>query len=279
MTLEHLLGIGQTAASGGNNPLVIGPEQLVLALGFVLVAGVISLVFQLGLTRSLLLGTLRTCVQLFAMGYALQFIFAIKMSLPILAVFCVMVAAAAHIVRGRVPERDVSFGLPVFVTMILSYMLVGITVTGVVIGAKPWWEPQYFLPIGGMIAGNSMNALAIALERLFTGLRKSRTEIEMKLSLGADYREASDAITKEAIRAGMIPSINSMMAVGLVSIPGMMTGQVLAGADPALACRYQIVVMLMLVASTALSSFAVVSIVRRMCFGRAHQLLLRPEND
>ncbi len=100
----------------------------------------------------------------------------------------------------------------------------------------------------------------------------------MMLCLGADYREASHHMVQSAVRAGMIPSINSMMAVGLVFIPGMMTGQILAGADPLLAIRYQIVVMVMMVGSTAIGSFMVVYLVRKRCFGPAYQLLLRPKN-
>lgn len=262
-----------------SGPIPIGPGQLSLTLIFVAVAGGVSLAYNLGLAKNLAIGTVRTFVQLFIMGYALKFIFALEMGLPVVAVFAGMVAAAAHIVRGRVAERDVAFGLPVFGTMVASYMLVATMVTGVIVGADPWWEPQYFLPIGGMVAGNSMNALAISLERLFSSLRARREEIEMKLSLGADYREASNEIMREAIRAGMIPSINALMGVGLVSIPGMMTGQIIAGADPAMACRYQIVVMLMIAAATSLSSFVVISVVRKMCFGEDHQLVLRKDRD
>lgn len=263
----------------GTEPIVIGPEQLGLTLIFVLVAGGISLAYNLGLHKSLAIGTVRTFAQLFLMGYALKYIFALQMGLPVVAVFAAMVAAAAHIVHGRVPERDVAFGLPVFGAMVATYMLVATTVTGLILGADPWWEPRYFLPIGGMVAGNSMNALSISLERLFSSLRARRAEVEMKLSLGANYREASNDIMREAIRAGMIPSINSLMGVGLVSIPGMMTGQIIAGADPALACRYQIVVMLMIAAATALSSFMVITIVRRMCFGDDYRLLLHKDRD
>ncbi len=263
----------------GAGPLPIGAGQLALTLVFILVAGGVSLAFRLGLGRTMALGTVRTFAQLFLMGYALKFIFALDMGLPVLAVFVAMIAAAAHIVRGRVPERDVAFGLPAFGAMAASYMLVATVVTGLIIGAEPWWKPQYFLPIGGMVAGNSMNALAISLERLFSGLRARRAEVEMLLSLGADSREASQDVVREAVRAGMIPSINSMMGVGLVSIPGMMTGQILAGADPSQACRYQIVIMLMLVASTAISSLVVITLVRRLCFGPAHELLLRVDRD
>ena len=96
----------------------------------------------------------------------------------------------------------------------------------------------------------------------------------MKLSLGANYREASEDVVRRAIKAGMIPSINSLMGVGIVFIPGMMTGQIVAGADPLAAVRYQIVVMLMLVAATTISTLMVVLLTRRRCFGEAQQLIL-----
>lgn len=127
-----------------------------------------------------------------------------------------------------------------------------------------------------MVIGNSMSALAISLERLFSQMRQERDLIEMKLSLGADYREASNEIFRTAVKAGMIPSINAMMGVGLVFLPGMMSGQILAGADPLLAIRYQIVVMFMLVGSTAISSIVVMLVIRRRCFGSGEELLLTP---
>jgi putative ABC transport system permease protein len=125
-----------------------------------------------------------------------------------------------------------------------------------------------------MIISNSMNAISISLDRLFSDLRKQRDEVELALCLGATYQEATGTILRETIRAGMIPSINSMMTVGLASIPGMMTGQILAGSDPVIAIKYQIIVMLMLVASTAIGSIIVVSVIRRRCFTKAHQLVL-----
>jgi putative ABC transport system permease protein len=119
-----------------------------------------------------------------------------------------------------------------------------------------------------------MNAIAIALERLLGELKQRRPEVEMMLCLGADYQEASHDMFGNAMRAGMIPSINAMMAVGVVFIPGMMTGQIIAGADPLLAIRYQIVVMLMLVGSTTIGTLIVLWLARRMCFGAGQQLIL-----
>jgi putative ABC transport system permease protein len=195
----------------------------------------------------------------------------------VLAVFALMTATAAHIVRSRVGERTVTFFKPTLVAMFVSYMAVTVVVTAVIVGARPWWTPQYFLPLGGMVIGNSMNALAIALERLFSGLRRRREEIEMMLSMGADAGEAGKKVVREAMKAGMIPSINSMMGVGIVFIPGMMTGQIVAGADPLVAVRYQIMVMLMLVASTAISTVVVVFLVRNRCFDAADRLVLPRE--
>ena len=125
-----------------------------------------------------------------------------------------------------------------------------------------------------MIVGNSMNAVTIALERLFSDLRKQRAQIELALCLGATYQEATAAILRDVVKAGMIPSINALMTVGLVSLPGMMTGQILAGSDPMTAIKYQIIVMLMIVAATAIGSVFVVHVVRRRCFTTAHQLAI-----
>ncbi|MDO9632395.1 MAG: ABC transporter permease, partial [Humidesulfovibrio sp.] len=110
---------------------------------------------------------------------------------------------------------------------------------------------------------------------LFSDLRARAAVVEMRLCLGADAAEASADVLRTAVRAGMIPSINSMMAVGLVSIPGMMTGQILGGSDPSQAIRYQIVVMLMIVGATALGSTLLTLIIRRRCFGPGDRPLLR----
>jgi putative ABC transport system permease protein len=253
----------------------IGPWQLVLCLGFVLLAGGVSLYHRLGLERDLLVGTVRTFAQLFLMGYVLTFVFEVRLVWVVLLLFTGMVAAAVHIIRGRVKERSVPFVIPTFVSMLLTYALVSWVVTGVIVGASPWWTPQYFIPLAGMIVGNSMTAISLSLERLFSDLKARRAEVEMRLALGASPVEASRDIMRGAIRAAMTPSINSLMAVGLVSLPGMMTGQILSGTDPLIAIRYQIVVMLMLVASTALGAILVTGLVRRRCFTRAHSLALR----
>lgn len=253
----------------------ITPWRLALALVFSLVAGGCSLALKLGLGRDIALGTARTFAQLFLMGWVLGFVFQAKSPWLVLAMFLLMAGAAAHTARGRVKEKAVAFAWPMYASMAAVYFLVTLTVTGAVIAAKPWWSPQYFLPIGGMVLGNSMNSVALALDRLFADLRAHAASVEMKLCLGADAAEASADVVRTAVRAGMIPAVNSMMAVGLVSIPGMMTGQILGGSDPGVAIRYQIVVMLMIVGATALGSTLLTLIIRRRCFGPGERPLLR----
>jgi putative ABC transport system permease protein len=256
------------------NVVDIGPLQLLYCLAFILIAGAGSLSLKLGLERDLAIGTVRTFAQLGILGYVLKFIFDLDNAWLILLLFSFMVFWAAHAIRGRVKEDKVSIFVPTFISMVSSYTLVSILVTSVIVQVEPWYTPQYFIPLGGMIIGNSMNAITISLDRLFSDIRKQRNEVELALCLGATYQEATARILRDTIRAGMIPSINSMMTVGLVSIPGMMTGQILAGSDPILAIKYQIIVMLMLVASTAIGSIIVVSVMRRRCFTKAHQLVL-----
>lgn len=252
----------------------ITPFQLVLCLLFVAVAGASSLFFKLSLEKDLLWGTVRAFAQLFLVGYALKYIFQLNNVIVILLLLAFMIFWAAHAIRSRVREQAVSFFLPTFISMVVSYTTVSIVVTAVIIQVEPWYMPQYFIPIGGMIAGNSMNAIAIALERLFADLRNHRQRIELALTFGATYREATADILRSVVKAGMIPSINALMTVGVVSLPGMMTGQILAGADPTEAIKYQIVVMLMLVAATTIGTVIVVHVVRRRCFSRAHQMMV-----
>lgn len=248
--------------------------QLIIALGLVSISAAASLYYHLKLERDLFVGVIRSFAQLLAMGYLLNILFGLDNAFLVLTVYVIMTFVSVHIVYGRVKEKQVAYFAPTTLAVMISYTLITILVTKIIIGADPWWSPQYFIPIGGMVAGNSMNALSLTLERFFSELRSKREQVEMYLCHGANYKEATEEIFRTSLRAGMIPAINSMMSVGLVSIPGMMTGQILAGVDPQEAVRYQIVVMLMIVGSTALASILVLLLVRKRCFTSAMTLVL-----
>jgi putative ABC transport system permease protein len=136
----------------------------------------------------------------------------------------------------------------------------------------PWYNPQYMIPLFGMIVGSAMNAAAIAAERLHSEVMAHRAEIEAYLALGAHYRHASHHAVSQAMRASLVPTVNGLMVVGVVTLPGMMTGQILAGASPLIAIRYQIVVVFMQAAAVAMTTAIVTLWYRRTFFTPALQL-------
>ncbi len=238
----------------------------------VLAAGICSIYLKLKLEKDLLIGTIRTFLQLFLLGYVLKIVFALSNPWIVLLLFSFMIIFAARIISERVKEKSIPYFLPVLASMFLSYMIINSFVMAVIVQVKPWYQPVYFIPIGGMIIGNSMNSISIAMNHWFDGLKKERDRVELYLSLGATPVESSKQNFKDAIKSGMIPSINALMSVGVVSIPGMMTGQILAGISPLIAIKYQIVIMLLIVGSTAMSTIFAMHIVRRISFTVNHQL-------
>jgi putative ABC transport system permease protein len=236
----------------------IAPWQLALSTGFILVAAALSLGLSLGFFRSLIVATVRTYLQLFVLGFALRWIFGVNEALLVLAVLAVMMLLGAQTALARAGGAPRGLYLRVFNAVFLSGISVTFAVTAVIIHVEPWHEARYVIPIAGMVVGNSMTGLSLGIERLFSDLDRRSHEVHVLLALGAGRWEASLPSIRTALRASLIPTINSMCTVGIVFIPGMMTGQILAGVDPAKAARYQIVVMLMISAATALSSLVAV---------------------
>jgi len=145
----------------------------------------------------------------------------------------------------------------------------------VVISNTPWYAPQYAIPLLGMVLGNTMNGVALGLDRLTQDAVQRRAVIEARLALGERWQEAIADIRHDAMRVGLIPIINAMAAAGIVSLPGMMTGQILAGAPPLEAAKYQILVMFLIAGGTGLGTVVAVSLAARRLFDQRHRL--RPE--
>jgi len=238
----------------------ISDWQLVIAVSLVLAAGVVSALLRLGLLKTLAWATVRTFLQLFLMGWALRYLFAWDNPWLVLGLLAFMIAFAAWTALRRVktaPERH--YGLT-FLSLIPGTLLVTAVVCMLVIRGDPWYSARVVVPIAGMTLGNSLNGISLALDRLYGEVRSQAPRIEALLALGAGRWEAVREQVRVAVRAGMTPIINSMMAVGLVFLPGMMVGQILAGADPLTAVRYQIAIMLMLSAASAVGSLLLVGL-------------------
>ncbi len=240
--------------------------NIALAAGFILLAGVASVWLRLGLSKPLAIGALRTAIQLGLAGVAIGFVFGLQSIIWVLLLTAMMMAFAAREGISRLKVKLPGSGLDTILAITISSFVVAVSVTGVVIGADPWWKPQVFIPIMGMVLGNSLVGISLALDRFMNACVDKRAEIEARLTLGATAGEAILPASRDAIRTGMMPMITSMNIVGIVSLPGMMTGQLLAGADPKDAVLYQIIVMYMIVAATAIGSIIAVLLARRRVF-------------
>lgn len=251
--------------------------DLAIALLFVAITALVSRWQKLGLERDIATGTVRTFVQLLAVGFVLQQLFSTSRWYWVVFALAVMTTVAAYNAMKR--QAGAKQGL--FVVMASSIATAAaitlILVVGLVLRVRPWYQPQYAIPIAGMIIGNSMNGAALVVNRLHSELTLRRNAIEAALALGASTREAASQALRESLRAAMMPTINSMMTVGLVQLPGMMTGQIISGVSPLDAVRYQIVVMLMIAAATAIAAMAAAFGALGVFFTPAEQLSPRLE--
>lgn len=246
--------------------------EVLAATALVLVAGAVSVLLRLGLERRLAVAALRTFVQLLLIGYILRWVFALRHPALIAAVIAVMLLAASH--EGvRRPSRSFRGAIGfAFATLTASALTITFIVTRLIVEVRPWYEPQYLIPLLGMVLGNQLTGISLCTDRLLVILAERRHEIEMELACGATRWEAARDALRESVRTGMIPIINSMMVTGLVFLPGMMTGQILAGVDPVVAVRYQLMVMFMFAAATSLGCIIMVLLVYHRMFNARHQL-------
>lgn len=240
------------------NPLIhLGVWDLAIASLMVIAAGVLSLLLRLNLEKRLLISALRAVLQLAAVGLILEKVFAIRHPLPVLLILAVMMAFAGREAVRRSKRRYPGIHFDAWLAMSLTCIVVGSVLTQGVVGVSPWYEPRYVIPLLGMILGNSLNGVSLSLERLLEHLSARRHEVELMIAFGATRAEALSAPLRSALRTGMIPVTNIMAAAGVVALPGMMTGQILAGAPPLQAVAYQIVIMFTLAAANALGSMMI----------------------
>jgi len=247
-----------------------------LAISFALIVGAILLSrrSRVGLEGQLLWGAIRAAAQLLAIGYGLLLLFGHERPWSVLLVLLVMVLVAAATAARRVEHGPPSrrLFLPALLAIVGGGSLALVPVFAFVISPTPWYEARLLVPISGMILSNAMNVVALVFERLFSVAESEAPRIEQLLSLGATPAQALETQERAAVRAAMIPAINGLLTVGLVALPGMMTGQIVSGTPPIRAVRYQIVIMYQLAAVATVSSLLAAWLVRRLVFNRHQQL-------
>src|SRR5512135_1149564 len=249
--------------------------QVGLAASLILINSGISALLRLGLGRRLLLAAACSVAQLLLIGLVLEWIFRVSRWYLVLALMLVMTGVAGVAAIRRTHIRYPGIWLSSLVSVWASSWIMAALALFVIVPVRPWYSPQYAIPLLGMLLGNTLNGISLGLDRLGGELSSQRGQVETLLALGATRWEAARQPVQQAIRTGMIPLLNSMVVVGIVSLPGMMTGQLLAGVNPLQAVKYQIVIMFLIASGTALGTVGVVLLSYRRLFGADHQFLYK----
>jgi putative ABC transport system permease protein len=245
-----------------------------MGLGMVLIAIILAAVQKFGALKSLIWGICRAVAQLIGVGFILTAVFDIQHPALLVFVLSVMMAVAAWTASKRVGNAMPNMLWVSVISICTGSSIVLIYALTLTLNVEPWFSPRYLIPLAGIVIAFCMNAVALAGDRLLGELSNRRLEIESLLSLGADPRRAAASSTKAALHAAWTPLLNHLMVVGIVQLPGMMTGQIIAGASPLDAVRYQILIAFMLAAGVAISTALTVELGFRQAFNKREQLVL-----
>lgn len=253
-----------------NETLEINNWSLLFSTGLLLIAIFVDYKEKLGLGNDIFIAGVRALIQLFIIGYVLSFVFQLDHVLVTLAMVLFIVFNAAYNAHKR------SEGIPKSLSISLISLGIGtaLTLFILVVSGAIEWIPSQIVPITGMIASNAMVALGLTYRALNGKFTDQRQQVLEKLALGANEKQASMSIIRESVKTGMSPSIDSTKTVGLVSLPGMMSGLIFAGIEPTEAIRYQIVVMFMLIAVTSISSVIASYMAYRQFYNERKQLTI-----
>lgn len=218
----------------------------------------LSLALRLGLARSLLVAAVRVVLQLSLVGMVLKSVFALQSPWLVAAVALLMVGSASYEIHSRQQRRLRGlWGFGIGALTVTLAAVVAAMLALAVLRPAPWWAPQVLIPMLGLVLGNVMNGISVTLNTFTVAVTRERSSIEARLALGATRREALGALQRNALQSGMIPIVNQMSAAGIITLPGMMTGQILAGMPPFEAAKYQILVLLVLAGGAGLGAIGV----------------------
>jgi len=256
--------------------IILSDSDLLMAACLLLMTGALSWRLQLGIERRLLIAAIRSTVQLLLLGLVLQYLFNSQSPWLVTAVASVMLAVAGYEVLSRQTRRLKGwwgYGTGTL-SMLLSSVTIALLSVAIILQPSPWYSPQYLIPLLGMLLGNTMTGIAVAMDNLSRDAWNHQGQIEARLMLGQSASQAIEDIRRSALRSGLIPIINSMSTAGVVSLPGMMTGQILAGGAPMEAAKYQLLILFLIAAGTALGSASAVLIMSHKLFDGRERLRL-----
>jgi putative ABC transport system permease protein len=242
--------------------------QVAGSLALVALAAAISFWWKADLEHDIGIATVRSLIQLTAIGYAIKLIFEAD------SIWLVFVLLAAMVLFGAITARHRAEKVPhSFLPLLIALALAGAGTLGLVVALGVFDPtPRYLVPVGGMVIGNAMTAAAVALNRLGDEMADSRARIEATLALGATAREAAAPTVRRALRSGMIALVDSTKTTGLIFFPGTMVGMLLAGANPTDAVRLQLILLYTLLGSVSIAALVATTLAYRNFFTPAQQL-------
>ncbi|KAA0259100.1 iron export ABC transporter permease subunit FetB [Deferribacter autotrophicus] len=243
-------------------------QGILIIYGLVFLNLILVELLKFKLLKNFLIAIVRMSLQLFLAGLILKFIFKLNTASLIFTIFFIMAFFASHIIlnKAKIPSRKI---FPyIFISITLVTLIIGFLFIKIIIGLTPWYEARYFIPLMGMILGNSMNGCALAIERFYSGVKEKKKVVETYLCHGATTFEATKNFIIQSLKAATLPYITSMSGIGLVFLPGMMTGQILSGTNPIIAVKYQLSIMIIIFTSVVFSSLLVVFFSYKLFFDK-----------
>lgn len=249
--------------------LSLSNNSLILSSSLVLIAIIFSSWQKLNMEKDIIISVLRAVIQLLIVGSLLQYIFHLENFIFTTILVCFMILNAARTSSKRAKTIKKSFPISIMAISISSL----ITISILILTGSIKYIPEQVIPISGMIISNSMVAIGLVFKNMEEDFKKLRLEVETKLSLGANIKTSSIDIIRSSIKTGMTPTIDSAKTLGIVALPGMMSGLILAGTPPIYAVKYQIMVTFMLVSTTSIGSFIAAFMAYKNFFNKRQQLI------
>lgn len=233
--------------------------DLTIAAGLLLLTTFLSMILSIGIERMIMVAAFRLVVQLLLIGYILLKVFAIHSIWLSMGIILLMMLATSREIIARLKPGFAwywSLGISGSVTLVVT-ILVSVLALNTTLRPHPWYESRYLIPLTGIILGNVMNAASLALKGLLETIRREHSAIEARLALGYSRKETFIPFIRQAVIMGIMPTINSMCAAGLVTLPGTMSGQILTGVSPLDAAKYQILLLLIISSAGLLAAMGV----------------------
>lgn len=249
--------------------------QVGFAYAFLLIVLVIVHIKKIPRRKLILISTIRMTLQLILVGYILVYVLDNPNPLVTVGIVFVMLSfAVINVYQRTKPTIQIDFKKMIALAMLIGVSINLVYFMFVILQLDPWYDPQYFIPVSGMIIGKTMTGVSLGINNLLTSMKDKQDKIEGSLMLGASPKVASKSIINEAFDEAMLPTINAMVGMGIIFLPGMMTGQIIAGQSPLVAVKYQISVMLGVMGTVSITVLIFLHLAYKVFFNERNQFLL-----